>query len=186
DLWPALAPPDVLLSSPAPVASLQGWVWSSGGHRGDYEAFMDGISRQFGTVEPMSCVFVIACLPRALLAAYATLDRAEPGYIEYRLPTLARAVGLNVVDHETFRAWRAADPASAQPTRRQRFLNGLRRPVRLPAIAIERVRRDGARIFHPYHGLYPFDTRWAVRAPVWAGTLTVRAVRERFAQVRAR
>jgi hypothetical protein len=119
-------------------------------------------------------VFVIACLPRRLLEAYAQLAHPETGYIEYRLPTLASAIGLRFVDDDRFSAWRPADPRQTVVTRRQRLLNGSRRAVRLPTVLTELTRADGARLFHPYHGLYPVSIPWALRAPGWAGYVAVR------------
>lgn len=175
ELLPPLGPDDVLLSAVLPVAAVEpAWVWSRGGHEPAYRQFLAGITEQFGPVEPLSCVFVVACLPRRLLAAYATLDVAEPGYIEYRLPTLAAAIGLSFVDDPRFSAWRPADTSQPAPSRRQRYLNGSRRAIRLPTVLAELARGDGARMFHPYHGLFPLNIQWAVRAPAWAGYVAVR------------
>jgi hypothetical protein len=178
DLLPDLSADDVLLSGVRPVREVEpAWVWSKGGHEPEYRAFLDRVTERFGAVEPMSCVFVVAALPRHLLDAYRELED-DTGYIEYRLPTLARAVGLRLVDDERFTAWRPADASAGSPTRRQRFLNGSRRPVLLPTILLERARDDGARVFHPYHGLYPVNMTWAVRSPVWATYSAVRAARQ--------
>jgi hypothetical protein len=175
EMLPSLAVDDVLLSAVRPVAAVEpAWVWSRGGHEPAYREFLEGIDKQFGVVEPMSCVFVIACLPRRLLAAYATLDDPETGYVEYRLPTLAAALGLRFVDDERFSAWRPADTSQPAPTRRQRYLNGSRRAIRFPTVLAELTHRDGARLFHPYHGLFPLNIQWALRAPAWAGYVAVR------------
>ncbi len=178
DLVPALAPDDVLLSAVLPVAAIERtWVWARRGHEPAYRAFVASIEAQYGAVEPMSCVFVVACLPRRLLAAYADLRDPEIGYVEYRLPTLAKAVGLRLVEDDRFAAWRPADDTAGRPSRRQRFLNGARRSVLLPSVLAELTRRDGARVFHPYHGLFPMSPGWAARGPVWAVQGAVRAGR---------
>ena len=106
-------------------------------------------------------MFVIACLPRRLLAAYADLADPELGYLEYRLPTLAAAIGLRLVDDERFAAWRPADTGAGRPTRRQRFLNGSRRPIVLTTVLVELARSGGVALFHPYHGLFPLNAHWA-------------------------
>ena len=179
-----LSPDEVLLSGVLPVAAVEpGWVWSRGGHEQEYRDFLAEMGSQFGAVEPMSCVFVVACLPRKLLAAYSRLDRAETGYVEYRLPTLASAVGLRLVDDERFATWRPADASAGRPTRRQRFINGSRRPILLATVLVELARRDGARVFHPYHGLFPMNARWATESPVWGARMLGRSV---AAAVRAR
>ena len=175
ELLPPLGADDVLLSGcgRSPRSNRRGC-----GRRAGTSPNIDNSSprstEQFGAVEPMSCVFVIACLPRRLLAAYATLDDPEIGYVEYRLPTLAAALGLAFVDDERFSAWRPADTSQPAPTRRQRYLNGSRRAIRLPTVLAELTRGDGARLFHPYHGLFPLNLQWAVRAPAWAGYVAVR------------
>jgi hypothetical protein len=153
-------------------------VWTRGAHARDYEAFLDALQRQYGVVEPMSCLFVIACLPRRLFELYASFGGGETGYLEYRLPTLAVAGGLRLVEDERFEAWRPADARAGQPSRRQQLLNGSRRPVLLPTILVEHARDDGARIFHPYHGLYPATPRWAVQTPAWAAYAAARAARQ--------
>jgi hypothetical protein len=175
ELLPPLEPDQVLLSSVLPVAAVEpAWVWSRGGHEPEYRRFLDGITAQFGPVEPLSCVFVIACLPRRLLEAYASLEPRDTGFVEYRLPTLAASIGLRFVDDDRFTAWRPADPLQRTAPRRQRFLNGSRHAVRLPAVLTELRRSDGARLFHPYHGLFPMSISWALRAPGWAGYVAVR------------
>jgi hypothetical protein len=174
-LLPPLEPDQLLLSAVLPVSAVEpAWVWSRGGHEAEYRRFLTEITRQFGSVEPLSCVFVIACLPRRLLDAYAALEDPEIGFVEYRLPTLASAVGLRLVEDDRFAAWRPADSGASAPTRRQRFLNGSRRAVRLPTVLTELTRADGARMFHPYHGLFPMSLPWALRAPGWAGYVAVR------------
>jgi hypothetical protein len=177
ELVPFLGPDDVLLSGALPVAAVEPrWVWSKGGHEAEYRAFLAGVHSEFGDVEPMSCVFIVACLPRRLLAAYTQLSSPETGYVEYRLPTLARAIRLHFVDDDRFSAWRPADGASGRPTRRQRFINGSRRPILLPSVLAELARRDGARVFHPYHGLFPANAKWAVRAPGWGAYAAARTL----------
>jgi hypothetical protein len=189
EICPALAPDEVLLCGVRPVAELgQAWVWSKGGTEPRYRAFVDMIRNRFGAVEPMSCVFVIAGLPRRLFDAYALLPDAEVGFVEYRLPTLAAAAGLRLAEDDRFAVWRPADVTSGPPTRRQKYLNGARHSIHLPTVFRERRDRDGARVFHPYHGLYPFDTRAAIESVAWASYSAFRtardALRARFAQLR--
>ncbi len=174
-----LAPDEVLLSAALPVAAVeQNWVWVRGGHEAEYRAFVANIQAKYGPVEPMSCVFVVACLPRRLLAAYAELPEPEVGYVEYRLPTLAVANGMRIVEDERFAAWRPADGSAGRATRRQRFLNGSRRSVLLPNVLVEAVRPDGARVFHPYHGLFPMNARWAVQGCAWSVRSAYHAARD--------
>jgi hypothetical protein len=176
DLLPPLADDEVLLAGVRPVAAVaHSYVFVRGGHEPAYRAFLESFGAQFGEHEPISCVFVVACLPRRLLAAYRTLDDPEAGYVEYRLPTLAAAIGLRIVQDERFPVWRPADTDAGEPTRRQRFLTGARRAIRLPTVLVELARADGARLFHPYHGLFPATPRWAAEAPVWATYVTARA-----------
>jgi hypothetical protein len=176
DLVPALAPDEVLLCGVRPVADVERtWVWVRRGHAPAYQAFTSAMAARFGSVEPLSCVFVVACIPRALLEAYKQLPEPDTGYVEYRLPTLASAVGLRVVESPRLAAWRPADEAAGRPTARERVLNGVRRPVVLPAIVGQLLRSEGARVFHPYHGLFPLSPRWAAQAPVWAVSSARRA-----------
>jgi hypothetical protein len=167
---------DVLLSGVRPVhAVADRWVWVRGGHEAEYRAFLAGIEARFGTVEPMSCVFVVAALTRAVLAAYRELPDPEVGFVEYRLPTLAVATGARLVEDERLSSWRPADLGGGPPSRRQRLLNGSRRAVALPTVLSELRKPDGARLFHPYHGLFPASPGWALRAPGWAAYSAARA-----------
>jgi len=167
-LLPALAPDEILLSGVTPVAAHKGrWVWAEGGHEAAYRGFLDMIQEQYGAVEPLSCLFVIACLPRRLLAAYAELPDAEVGYIEYRLPTLASAVGLRLVNDERVDASQGPGENARAAGRRQSLLNGTKRAIRLPTILVEMTRKDGARLFHPYFGLFPSSPAWALQSPGW-------------------
>jgi len=175
-LVPALEPDDVLLSGVRPVSEVSDrWVFVRGGHAPKYQAFLASIEKQYGAVEPMSCVFIVAGLPRALLAAYGELEEPDLGYAEYRLPTLAAAHGLRLIEGDRFAAWRPATGDAA--TRRQRLVNGSRRSVFLPTVLFERLRTDGARVFHPYHGLFPMNAHWALRAPGWAAAFAARSAR---------
>lgn len=182
ELLPPLAPDDVLLPAVRPVAALEPhWVWARGGHEADYRAFVDAVTARFGPVEPMSCVFAVACLPRRLFEAYCELPDPETGFVEYRLPTLAAAVQLRFVHDERFDAWRPADVGAGRATRRQKLLNGSRRAVLLPTVLRELAQPGGARMFHPYHGLFPSDVTWAAKAPAWAAFAAARAARDAIA-----
>jgi hypothetical protein len=172
-----LADDEVLLCGVRPVADVASrWVFCRGGHRPAYDAFVAAMHERFGPVEPMSCVFVVAGLPRRLFDAYRDLPD-ETGYVEYRLPTLAVASGLRLVEDDRYPAWRPADTAAGKPTRRQKYLTGARRPILLPAVLAELARPRGARLFHPYHGLFPVSPAWAAKAPAWAVRSTARAGR---------
>jgi hypothetical protein len=175
-LVPPLEPDDVLLSGVRPVSEVgERWVWVRGGHAPRYEAFLASFEKQYGAVEPMSCLFIVAGLPRRLLEAYGELEEPEVGYVEYRLPTLAAAQGLRLIEDERFAAWQPATGGTA--TRRQRLVNASRRPVLLPTVLLERLRTDGARVFHPYHGLFPMSPHWALRTPGWAAAFAARSGR---------
>ena len=175
-LLPPLGPDDVLLSGVQPVADVaERWVWVRGGHAPRYQAFLASIEKQYGAVEPMSCIFIVAGLPRRLLEAYGELDEPDVGYVEYRLPTLARVHGLRLIENERFAGWQPATGEAG--TRRQRLVNASRRPVLLPTVLFERLRTNGARVFHPYHGLFPMSPHWALRAPGWAAVFAARSGR---------
>ena len=179
ELLPDLGDRDVLLSGVQPVAAVQPhWVWAKGGHAPTYTAFVEWAQARFGAVEPQACLFVIACLPRALFEAYRELGVPATGYVEYRLPTIAKGVGLNLVDDPRFRSWSPADGRAGPANRRDRFLNGSRHPILLPTVLAELARSDGARVFHPYHGLFPLSPGWAARSPAWAAIASARAGRK--------
>jgi hypothetical protein len=101
--------------------------------------------------EAWCCLSIVLALPRAFLEAYAAVERLELGFIEYRLPTWAAALGFRFCREHPFRPWWGA-------TERYRLLAPLRalpREIWAPTIALNLLRPNGARIFHPWYRRTP-------------------------------
>jgi hypothetical protein len=177
-LVPELGERDVLLSGIRRVETIANdWVWVQGGHGDDYRAFVDAMESQFGSVDPICCLFVIACLPRALLESYRDLAAPTVGYVEYRLPTVASVYGFRIVEDDRYPSWGPSSSVEGRPSGRERLVNGTRHPVRLPRILLEVARPSGARVFHPYHGIFPGTPYWALVSPLWAAYVGARSLR---------
>jgi hypothetical protein len=148
---------EVFLSGLRPIDEvIDWWPWVTR-DRADYERFQESFRARYGENAPLlACQFVGACLPRRFLDAYAALD-LELGFLEYRLPSHAGALGM------AFGACPRLE--CAWPNDPQRH-GGDAAPVTLTAqkVAIDftTILRQlwapgGARVFHPYNRLFPVD-----------------------------
>lgn len=143
------------------------WVWVNGDERAEYDAFCAHVRNVHGFAgEPLSCVFVVACLPRSFLDRFAAVERPELGFLEYKLPTYAAAFGYRLVSDPRFRCWRAADPATRTAPPSQRMLHGYGSDVRLRTILTNRE----LGVYHPYRALFPFEAAavpWVCAQQSW-------------------
>ncbi len=123
------------------------WWWTRPGtpEGEDFEAFVTHMAEHHAYTGPFeACQFLAASLPRAFMAAYARLAPAEPGFLEYKLPAYARALGFTPVDLAPLRVtW----PGEPQPGRT--VLTAAKRDIDDLDIAAELLHPRGTRIFHP-------------------------------------
>lgn len=140
------------------------WGWAGGG--GAWQAremagFRALLRERFGYDGPLwCCLFLAAVLPRAFLDRYVAEGAPEPGFLEYKLPTLARLWGTPVRALRQFTPWWRADPLTRDAPAAERVLNATRDAVDPALIAAELAKPDGRRVFHPV-----FETPWAALAP---------------------
>lgn len=152
---------EVYLPGLRPIESLHArWWWTRPGTREgeDYLAFVAHMARQYGYTGPFeACQFLMAALPRAFLAAYARASTPEPGFLEYKLPAYARALGFTPIDLPRLQvAWPGESPAGRV------VLTAAKRDIDDLDIAAELLRPEGARLFHPVTRAMPVGTRaWA-------------------------
>jgi hypothetical protein len=175
----ALERDDFLVSDVRPVSAVAPWWrWVNGDERAEYDAFVEHLRHAHGfTGEPLTCVFIIACMPRSFMERFTALERPELGFLEYKLPTYAAIFGHRVVIDERFRCWRAADPSTRGAPPSERLLNGFSRDVRLRTIYADRWRNGSKRglgVYHPYRAIFPFDLR---SAPPALAQITSRTIR---------
>jgi hypothetical protein len=150
---------EVILSGLRPVSEVEPWwAWVNGPDRATFDGFMDHLSARHGYTGPAwCCQFIVACLGRAFLEAYASVDEPELGFIEYRVPTYASVFGMQLRDAPV-QCWWEGDPSMIDVPRWRRVLSAQRTPV--PLRHLLRVwLADGATIAHPYRGTFPTDVR---------------------------
>lgn len=120
---------------PSRVEDREGrWVWVEGEHRATYEQFCIRTQREFGWSEAWSAFIPVICLSRRALDRLARLLRG-PGYCEYRLPTLAKAVGLDFWKPDLFK--------------RENVNFG--NPGPTPEMVAQEMESGNDRVFHPYY-----------------------------------
>ncbi len=161
-LLPDLRPGEAIFSGLRPMAEVVSW-WGWGGLGGDVQrmelaAFKALLADSFAADDDAlwCCLFLTAVLPRAFLQAYVDAGMPEPGFLEYKLPTLARRFGVPTREAPMLKAWWRSDPATRDAPPRDRALNTTREPIEAALIATEMSRPDGRRAFHPVFETTPW------------------------------
>ena len=148
---------EILLSSTRPVDEVSSWWSWASDPRVSLAGFMQILREQFGyDGSAVCCQFVVACLPRQFLERYSAV-RPEYGFIEYRVPTFARAFGVPVCSSRRFDCWWADEPATKKSRSRDIVLTAALIQIPFLRVCSHLIRRDGARVFHPYDGMFPLD-----------------------------
>jgi len=101
------------------------------------------------------CLFIVACLPREFLNRYVATGPPVRGFLEYRVPTMAKLFGIPFCNSESFQPWWAANPATPQPPSDRWCLNAVGKNIPLAVILAELGLTNGRRIFHPYEKAFP-------------------------------
>ncbi len=156
---------EMLLSSLRPVTEvINWWYWTTqepGAQR--YTEFVKYIHDKFDYNDsPLCCQFVVVALPREFLERYITVEEPELGFIEYRVPTYARMFGIPFCQTKAFECWWSHEPATAD-TRYCDIALTAAGPVSFGAICRHLLRRDGARVFHPFYKIFPLGVGSAKR-----------------------
>jgi hypothetical protein len=135
------------------------WGWA-GAHDPEKRAlllqfreFLRGTYRYEGPV--WCCLFIMVCLPRAFLSRYAAIQPPAPGFLEYKMPTLAKVWGAPVRRAPDPQPWWAADPATKNAAASARVLNAVGEEVSAETIVRELMKELGARVFHPVSSAWP-------------------------------
>lgn len=153
----------ILLSGTRPIREVEGW-WSwvnrdHVAHRARFEQFVTHLGTTFGSLrEPFCCVFVVACLPRTFLTLYERYA-SDAGFLEYRVPMYAQALGIPFADSVRFPVWIREDPRARWYNVRARALNGFGREIAWSIIALQMSLPNGSRLFHPVRRDY-HHTSW--------------------------
>ena len=152
---------EAAFSGDRPLAEVAPW-WGWGGIVGNAEQnrvmaeFRAWLSDRFGCDVPLwSCLFVVAALPRGFLDRYLAEGPPEPGFLEYKLPTLARMFGTPVRQVAALDAWWRADPATRDAPPAARAINATGDAVAPALMLAELADPQGRRAFHPVYEIAP-------------------------------
>ncbi len=168
-LFATLQPGQILFSGLRPAREVEGWWgWLNGADpdkRADRDAFLAYLEDTHGyRGELLCCLFIVACLPRRFLDLYVAAGPPEVGFLEYKLPTLARIFGIPFCEDHPYRPWWASNPATRQAPARERLLNAVGDDIAFDTVLAEMARPDGLRIIHPYRRPFPNWLRTGVPA----------------------
>lgn len=150
-VFACLRPGEALFSGLRPVREVEHtWVWASPSRPeawAEYQEFLRHVRAETGFEgEPLCCLTIVMALPRTFLEPFSRLARPELGFIEYRLPTWAAALGVPLCTEHPFRPWWGA----TEPYRLFSPLRALPREIWAPTLALNLLRPGGARVFHPW------------------------------------
>ena len=153
ELLDDLRPEEAVFSGDRPMAGMEAW-WGWGGahppNRPTLEAFRAWLLDTHGYDGPLwACLFIFVALPRAFLERYVADGPPEPGFIEYKLTTLARIYDVPVRPTPRFWPWWKSEPATRDAPASARRLNAAGREPTDAELAQELADPQGARVFHP-------------------------------------
>jgi hypothetical protein len=153
-LFGMLHPGEMLLSGLRPTSEVEmWWPWlqeSNFAAKRNRDAFVSYLHQEHGyTEEMLCCLFIVACFPRRFLDRYVEAGPPKIGFLEYKVPTLARVFGVPFCQRHAFIPWWAADPATESATMHRRFLNAGGYEMAESEI-IHATRAGHAYVFHPY------------------------------------
>ena len=154
DLTSDLRIDEAAFSGDRPLAEVTSW-WGWGGagdlHQNEELArFRAFLQTRYDYRGPLwCCLFIAAVLPRGFLDRYAAEGPPRVGFLEYKVPTLARVFGTPVRALPALAAWWRADPTTRDAAPADRTVNATGTPIDPNLIAAELARPDGRRVFHP-------------------------------------
>lgn len=157
EVFAGLRPGEAVFSGCRPLDEVAAW-WGWAGARDPekramLDAFREWLAAEAAHTGSLWCaLFIVVGLPRGFLARYAEAGPPDPGFLEYKMPTLARLWGTPVRTDLGFDPWWAADPATKAAPGRARALNAVGQEVSIDLIRTELADPAGLRVFHPFSG----------------------------------
>ncbi len=150
---------ELLISGLRPVEEVPQWYWVSEDEpqrREMYLEFLEYVQDKYNFREsPLCSLFVVACLPRKFLMQYSEIENKELGFFEYRIPIYAQIFKTPICMEHPFRIWWDG----VEPFRRSSTLNAAGGAIPLLLIYLNLLFPVGARVFHPYHNVFPIGYR---------------------------
>lgn len=169
-IFSMLEPEQILLSGLVPISQEieDNWSWT-GSHKPEcrktYLEFLEHIKNRYNyEQESLCCGFIVVCFPRDFLQKFSEIEQPELGFLEYKVPIYAQIFGTPIcTDHPFQLSWSNPDTAA----KNRKILNAENRDISLATIAQNLVKINGARIFHPYRKIFPFQKKqWLLVLPI--------------------
>lgn len=150
-LFSSLQPGEILLSGLRPVANMGDWWNWTRPDNPNFLAFKQLMQKQYGMEEQdlMACLFIVVCFPRIFLDKYVEINHPRVGFLEYKIPSLAKAFGLTFCQQHNFLPWWPGDPEMKNWRAEKKVLAPLLQEVSKQSIQTALSKEDGPRIFHP-------------------------------------
>jgi hypothetical protein len=105
-----LKPGEALLSGLRPAAEVaKWWMWIDVGDpevERDLQDFIKRLKLDYNYHGDLwCCQFIVVCLPRQFLNLYVDAGPPEEGFLEYKVPTMARMFGIPLCREHPFKPW---------------------------------------------------------------------------------
>jgi len=150
-LFRELRPEEILLSGFRPIRSVTPWWFWSNPRKSDLMSFKNLLrSRYRYEGELFACLFIVICFPRRFLQKYVDAGHPETGFLEYKIPTLARLFGIPVCTNHGFDPWWRNEPATRHVPPHLRLLNADRKEIP-SSVLRDAAGRDVKKLFHPVY-----------------------------------
>lgn len=155
-LFSTLQPGQILLSGFRPVQEVESWWPWANPESAELLDFKKLLLSEFGYDRQLfACLFIVVCFPRTFLEKYVEASVPEVGFLEYKIPTMAKVFGIEVCKNHGFNPWWAANPATSSAPSRQKILNAIGQEVPFWVVLKEISVPDGNRLFHPFFKTFP-------------------------------
>lgn len=143
------------------VESWWPWIKKGSNEEENYIKCINNIKLNTGEdIEPLCCLFIVIVLNRNFLKKYAYIKDEETGFLEYKMPTYAKAWGFKFYNGSLFNPWWAADPKTKLINKKEKTLIAVKQVISLDVIKSHLLIKNGKRIFHPYFKKIPL---WKIK-----------------------
>ena len=155
EILAALKPGEALFSGFRPAAEVAAW-WGwlrddDPEKRTDRDGFRAWLLEHYGySGELWCCLFIVVCLPRTFLDRYVAAGPPTIGFLEYKLPTLAKLWRIPICEDHPFQPWWASDPATREAPMKARILNAVGAELDLATVLEHVASPSGSSVIHPY------------------------------------
>ena len=160
-LFPTLKSGQLLLSGLRKVQEVEAW-WDWTCHdypqqRRLYDAFMAHVKSTYNySMDPLCCLFVVACMPKEFLEKYVSIERPDLGFLEYKLPIYGQVFNFPFCTEHSYNPLWLKEPGSKDREKLQ-ILNAAGVDVMESVVRENIADPEGARLFHPYRKVIVLD-----------------------------